>query len=322
MLGSAGPVNGDPVTAAAGDLESADQRRQVHAEGGKTHVTLKTSGSHVQIVVSDTGQGIRAEFLPYVFERFRQADSSTTRRHGGLGLGLSIVKNLVEMHGGLVEAASGGENHGAVFTVHLPLAPTHQSAAAEHSRDRHGTGVGRTAGAQRRAASSSSTTRPMRAIWWSGCSASAGANVVPAHSAIQALDLLRDGARPDVIVSDIGMPDQDGYEFIRRVRGIDGIAIDTRRGADRAGAHGRSQACPARRLPDARGQARRPYRAPRRRRQPGWPHRPAARLNAPTSCRCQRQITQIAQMVRPANAAEPRLRGGAGKGLCRARAGT
>ena len=84
-------------------------------------MTLERVNSHVEVGVSDTGEGIRPEFLPHVFERFRQADSATTRRHGGLGLGLSIVKHLVELHGGTVQAKSPGQGQGSTFRVHLPL---------------------------------------------------------------------------------------------------------------------------------------------------------------------------------------------------------
>ena len=94
-------------------------------------VTLRKVDSHIHIQVSDSGQGIRADVLPHVFERFRQGDGSATRHHGGLGLGLAIVKNLVEMHGGSVEASSVGEGHGSVFTVRLPLA---MAASSPESR--------------------------------------------------------------------------------------------------------------------------------------------------------------------------------------------
>jgi hypothetical protein len=90
-------------------------------KNGRVHVRLERVNSHVEIVVSDTGAGIRPDFLPYVFERFRQADSGTTRKSGGLGLGLAIVRHIVEMHGGSVEASSAGEGEGATFRVRLPL---------------------------------------------------------------------------------------------------------------------------------------------------------------------------------------------------------
>ncbi|WP_437944956.1 PAS domain-containing protein [Sorangium sp. So ce296] len=97
-------------------------------EGGSVQVKVSRAGDHVEITVSDTGEGIKPEFLPHVFERFRQADASTTRRHGGLGLGLAIVKHLVELHGGAVRATSAGVGEGATFTVELPLGVAHASA--------------------------------------------------------------------------------------------------------------------------------------------------------------------------------------------------
>src|SRR4029434_6350606 len=89
-------------------------------QGGRVCISLRRSDSHVEISVSDTGIGIRSDFLPYVFERFRQAEAGTTRKTGGLGLGLAIVRHIVEMHGGTVEAASAGEDQGATFRVRLP----------------------------------------------------------------------------------------------------------------------------------------------------------------------------------------------------------
>ena len=99
-------------------------------QGGKVQVLLERVNSHVEVSVIDTGMGIKPEFLPHVFDRFRQADASTTRRHGGLGLGLSIVKQLVEMHGGGVRAKSPGEGQGATFTVMLPITVIHPDQPA------------------------------------------------------------------------------------------------------------------------------------------------------------------------------------------------
>src|SRR6185503_12239340 len=94
-------------------------------KGGLVRTSLNRVESHIEIVVSDTGQGITEEFLPYVFERFRQADATSTRRYGGLGLGLAIVRHLIEMHGGTVRAESPGDGMGATFTVSLPLIMVH-----------------------------------------------------------------------------------------------------------------------------------------------------------------------------------------------------
>ncbi len=118
-----------PRAAATGRLEPAHQRHQVHAARRVewTSRFARTQGQ-VELSVSDTGQGIKPEFLPFVFDRFRQADASTTRRHGGLGLGLSIVKSLVELHGGTVDVESPGEGQGATFIVRLPIPPLPEEA--------------------------------------------------------------------------------------------------------------------------------------------------------------------------------------------------
>src|SRR5262249_48244131 len=102
--------------------------------GGRVRVALERVNSHAEIVIEDSGVGIAPSFLPHVFERFRQADSSTTRRHGGLGLGLSIVKSLVELHGGSVRADSPGEGQGSRFTVALPIVTTHAEDAEARVR--------------------------------------------------------------------------------------------------------------------------------------------------------------------------------------------
>ena len=183
--------------------------------GGQAAVTLTSAGSHAEIQVSDTGQGIDAAFLPRIFERFSQADTSTTRRHGGLGLGLAIVRALVERHGGTVQAESPGRGQGATFTVRLPVLPGGEVGGAE------GRGFAETAaGAPIRLdgiriilVEDDDDGRDVLTIIME----LAGANVVPARSVREALALL-DTIRPDVIVSDVGMPDEDGYTLIRAVR--------------------------------------------------------------------------------------------------------
>jgi CheY-like chemotaxis protein len=165
--------------------------------------------------VSDTGQGISPEFLPFVFDRFRQADSSTTRQHGGLGLGLAIVRHLVELHGGSVHAESEGEGRGATFRFSLPLL---------NARADEGEGSG---AAQRR--TPSGVLSGLRVVvvdddddslaMVSAVLEHAGAAVSRAGSAEEALGLVGE-ARPDVLVADIGMPGTDGYELMRRVRAL------------------------------------------------------------------------------------------------------
>jgi CheY-like chemotaxis protein len=166
--------------------------------------------------------GISPEFLPQLFERFRQADSSTTRKYGGLGLGLSIVKHLVELHGGSVKAESIGDGHGATFIVSLPLRAlrAHEASAGEHPK----AGVGPVVRGPEVSLADARVLvvddEPDARELLKSLLADAGAEVVTAGSAEEGLALVK-SYRPDVIVSDIGMPDRDGYQFIRDVRGLD-----------------------------------------------------------------------------------------------------
>jgi CheY-like chemotaxis protein len=185
-------------------------------------VFLNEDDSHVQITVSDTGIGIEPEFLPHVVERFWQADASTTRRHGGLGLGLSIVLHLVELHGGTVEAASAGKNQGASFTVKLPAAARHAEVSA---------GKPLAPALRRRPLSHSDgkllDLKGVRVLVVEDepdtldlilqILAEHHAEVWTARSAVEALAEL-DRGRPMVLVSDIGMPQEDGYVLIQKVR--------------------------------------------------------------------------------------------------------
>ena len=191
-------------------------------EGGRVDVFIEPANAHIEIKVVDTGQGISPDFLPHVFERFSQADGATTRRHTGLGLGLTIVRQLVELHGGTVHAASQGVGRGATFTVRLPI-----SAGAAR--------VGQPAapGERRTAASPASPTRRLPRLdelrilvvdddadgrtLTSLVLTQAGASVKAVAAVREALQIL-ELERPDVLVSDIGLPDQDGYELIRQIR--------------------------------------------------------------------------------------------------------
>jgi PAS domain S-box-containing protein len=187
---------------------------------GTVDVVLERVGSHVQISVRDTGIGIAPEFLSAVFERFRQVDSSAARRHGGLGLGLSIVKQLVELHGGTVDARSDGEGHGATFTASLPIVAVRgvddehedRPAAAADGRDFDHADID-LAGLRVLVVDDEADARALvqRVL------SQRGAEVGVASSAIDGLEQLRK-FRPHVLVSDIGMPDMDGYQFIREVR--------------------------------------------------------------------------------------------------------
>jgi signal transduction histidine kinase/DNA-binding response OmpR family regulator len=183
-------------------------------KGGRIDVTLLRKSSHIEIVVSDTGVGVSPEFLPHLFERFRQADASTARRYGGLGLGLSIVKHLVELHGGNVEAHSEGEGRGTTFTVQLPLAVVHGRAVVPDrvetepmKEDFELEGV-RVLAVDDQADARELVRRVLE---------ERGADVVTAASVDDGLVVL-ERHRPHVVLCDIGMPGKDGYEFIRQVR--------------------------------------------------------------------------------------------------------
>jgi signal transduction histidine kinase/ActR/RegA family two-component response regulator len=187
---------------------------------GHVGVRLERVDSHIEISVSDSGDGIKSEFLPYVFERFRQEDGTTARRYGGLGLGLAIVRHLVELHGGTVHAESPGEGQGAVFTVTLPLLPIYQrevelmrehpTASSERPPVEYPDNL---AGMEILVVDDEADTLELIRVLLGQC----GAEVTTASSAAEALSLL-ERIRPDVIISDIGMPSEDGFEFIRRVR--------------------------------------------------------------------------------------------------------
>jgi signal transduction histidine kinase/CheY-like chemotaxis protein len=188
--------------------------------GGRVQVRLERVESHIEISVSDSGEGIKQEFLPFVFDRFRQADGTSARRFGGLGLGLAIVRHLVELHGGTVEATSDGDGMGASFVVRLPLLPVYQLApggervhptesdaqlAIEYPDD--------LAGLKVLVVDDEADTLELIKVLLGQC----GATVTTAGSAAEAL-LAVERVRPDVIISDIGMPTEDGFEFIRKVR--------------------------------------------------------------------------------------------------------
>jgi signal transduction histidine kinase/CheY-like chemotaxis protein len=182
--------------------------------GGSVTVTVRRDHDAVEFEVADTGEGIRAEFLPHLFERFRQADASTGRRHGGLGLGLAIAKQLVELHGGSVRAASDGEGAGATFTVRLPTHRVPQPPEAPPVAPAAGMAPSREvlAGVSVLVVDDDADARVLvkRLLH------QYQADVATAGSGQEALDLLG-RSRPDVLVSDIAMPGMDGYELVRRV---------------------------------------------------------------------------------------------------------
>lgn len=186
--------------------------------GGRVHVLLGQANSQLVLTVRDTGQGIEPSFLPLVFDRFTQADSSTTRRLGGLGLGLAIVRHIVELHGGRVDAGSAGEGQGASFTVTLPVRAVAASVDSSPRRQRH---LGPAVvpphvvlkGVRVLVVDDEPDARDLIAAVLGG----AGAEVVTAASAVEAYPLFA-RFRADVLVSDVGMPDEDGFAFIRRIR--------------------------------------------------------------------------------------------------------
>ncbi len=190
--------------------------------GGRVTLRISREGASAEVAVSDTGEGIAPEFLPHVFDRFRQADMGTTRQHGGLGLGLAIVRHLVEMHGGSVSAESEGHGRGSTFTIRLPLRGVEE--ATQHLKPK---------------GQSAELSEPSR---WSAPSLAGfrllvvedepdtleviklalnryGAEVTTAGSAYEALEALG-RVRPHVLISDIGMPEMDGYALIRSVRAL------------------------------------------------------------------------------------------------------
>jgi PAS domain S-box-containing protein len=182
---------------------------------GRVEVELTRVNAHARIRVTDTGKGIPATFLPHVFDRLRQADSTSTRAHGGLGIGLAIVRHLVELHGGTVAAESAGEGKGAIFTVELPVSVTtgtERSApdAAEHE------GPVRLDGVRVMVVDDEADTRDLLSFSLRNY----GAEVTALGSASEALAAIQQ-VKPDVLVSDIGLPGDDGYALIRKVRALD-----------------------------------------------------------------------------------------------------
>ena len=184
-------------------------------EHGSIGVRIARLARDVVVTVSDTGAGIDPEFLPFVFDRFRQGDSTSRRVHGGLGIGLSVVRHIVELHGGTVEAASNGRGHGSTFTVCLPIARNATSTSGEHPAvPSHPSPVLRALGGLKvlLVEDDEDTRDVTAAVLKRG-----GAQVAAVSSAAEALEALRED-KPDVLVSDLAMPEQDGYELIRSIR--------------------------------------------------------------------------------------------------------
>ena len=219
---AAGPISGD-----------ADRLQQVvwnlltnavkfTPKGGRIQVKVHRIASHVEIVVSDSGVGINKEFLPHVFDRFRQADASSTRTHGGLGLGLSIVHQLVDLHGGSVSVHSEGEGEGATFTVVLPfvgVVSTQNEAEPHHPAQTDEIisfdGLPSLRGLKILVVDDEADTRDLIREVLKSC----GSEVITSPSAADALVALEQH-QPDILISDLGMPDEDGYALISKIRAL------------------------------------------------------------------------------------------------------
>jgi signal transduction histidine kinase/CheY-like chemotaxis protein len=219
---AAGPISGD-----------ADRLQQVvwnlltnavkfTPKGGKIEVKVQRIDSHAEIVVSDSGVGINKEFLPYVFDRFRQADASTTRIHGGLGLGLSIVRQLVDLHGGSASVHSEGEGKGATFTITLPFAGVVSSQKeSEPAQPAQGDGelsfegLPSLQGLKVLVVDDEADTRELICEVLKEC----GSEVITSRTVAEALEAL-ERHKPDILISDLGMPDEDGYSLISKIRAL------------------------------------------------------------------------------------------------------
>jgi len=218
---AAGPISGD-----------ADRLQQIvwnlltnavkfTPKGGRIQVKIQRINSHVEIVVSDSGVGISKEFLPYVFDRFRQADASSTRIHGGLGLGLSIVRQLVDLHGGSVSVHSEGEGKGTTFTVTLPFVGVVSQNEPESVHPTQGEevisfdGLPSHQGLKVLVVDDEADTRELIREVLKEC----GSEVITSNSAADALVALEEH-KPDILISDLGMPDEDGYSLISKIRAL------------------------------------------------------------------------------------------------------
>jgi PAS domain S-box-containing protein len=214
-----GPVSGDPDRLQQVVWNLLSNAVKFTPKHGRVQVRVQRINSHVEIVVSDTGVGIKPDFLPFAFDRFRQADAGTTRKTGGLGLGLSIVRQLVELHGGSVSAASEGEGKGSTFRITLPTMILHPHAGeepGEHPRSTQAFAVPAVAGlggVQIVAVDDDPDALGLLRVVFE----TAGAEVRGFKSGVEALEAL-DTLQPHAMVVDLGMPEMDGFEFIRRVR--------------------------------------------------------------------------------------------------------
>jgi signal transduction histidine kinase/CheY-like chemotaxis protein len=217
----AGPVTGDPNRVRQIVWNLVSNAIKFTARGGKVQVTLERVNSHVELSVSDSGQGIEPDFLPHVFDRFSQADGSATKRHGGLGLGLAIVKSLTELHGGSVRAKSAGLGQGSTFVVSLPISVVRSLNGAEH-RQHPATEIETAfvsspdlAGISVMVVDDDLDALELVKRVLESCKA----RVTGCSSAEQCLKVLPT-SRPHVLITDIGMPHEDGYSLVRSLRAL------------------------------------------------------------------------------------------------------
>ena len=218
-----GPVSGDPDRLQQVIWNVLSNAVKFTPKGGRVQVRVEAVNSHVEIVVSDSGAGIGPDFLPFVFDRFRQADAGTNRRTGGLGLGLSIVRHVVEMHGGSVHVASDGLNQGTTFRLKLPLMIVHREGAREpreHPRTEKARPLAQLGNLNGLRVLAIDDEADALGLLQSVLEA-AGATAVTKTSAREALEQIETIA-PDVVVTDLGMPDMDGFDFITQLRASPG----------------------------------------------------------------------------------------------------
>jgi signal transduction histidine kinase/ActR/RegA family two-component response regulator len=193
--------------------------------GGRIEVKVERAGRNLQIRVSDAGQGIDTDFLPFIFDRFRQADGTTTREHGGLGLGLAIVRHLVELHGGTIKADSAGKGKGATFIINLPLAPQDSTrrrnviGSLQASEGSQGTVISLPSLDDVKVLLVDDDPDTLQIL--SVMLAESKAGVQTAASASEALEIL-EWYQPDVLVSDLAMPGEDGFSLIGKIRALAG----------------------------------------------------------------------------------------------------
>jgi signal transduction histidine kinase/CheY-like chemotaxis protein len=221
----AGNLSGDPARLQQIVWNLLSNAVKFTPHGGHITLGLARAGSQIEISVADNGEGISGEFLPYVFDRFRQADASIKRRHGGLGLGLAIVRHLAELHGGTVVAESKGEGRGSRFAVQLPIRSLYEGGTAQPAAapprapdvdvSPRARPMPRLTGLRILSVDDDPNTREMLQEALEG----AAAEVASAASAPEALEKLQ-SFHPHVLVSDIGLPEEDGYDLLRKVRAL------------------------------------------------------------------------------------------------------